>query len=301
MSIVAASIYWIIVAIWLTVLATIFVYYIRNPRVFGTTRLLLAVVAVDTVRNIIENVYFGLYFGSQFGIFSPQIAGVLGNPYLLIIPKLINVAAGSIVLGILLWRWLPSAVREHEIAEQRADGLKTLTSIDEVTGLYNRRQFELFGRGEWSRFQRNLRPLSLLIVNVDQFKDVNGRFGQEAGDGILKLVAQACNSVRREVDIVARIDVSEFALLLPETDEAEARLVAERLRDLVRDSAPNGGDQHQDLTVCIGIATSSLSMSGIETLMKRSDGALYSAMRLGHDRVATASGSLHDGRIKEAA
>ena len=69
MSIAAAFIYWVIVTVWLVVLATIGVFYIRNPRAFGTTRLLLAVIGIDTIRNIVENVYFGLYFGGQYGLF----------------------------------------------------------------------------------------------------------------------------------------------------------------------------------------------------------------------------------------
>ena len=65
MRLAAALIYWAIVVLWLAVLATVIVFYIRNPRAFGTTRLLLAVLGIDTLRNIIENTYFGLFFGSQ--------------------------------------------------------------------------------------------------------------------------------------------------------------------------------------------------------------------------------------------
>src|SRR4029078_13509230 len=158
MSLAAALIYWVIVVLWLTVLATIIVFYIRNPRVFGTTSLLLAVVAIDTLRNIVENVYFGLYFGSQYGLFSPVIGGTLGNPILLIVPKLINVAAGCLVLGLLLLRWLPSAIRERGKSERDADDLKTLANTDGLTGLYNRRHFDAIGASEWAHFQRYRRP-----------------------------------------------------------------------------------------------------------------------------------------------
>src|SRR2546423_1644178 len=111
MKVTAALIYWGIVGLWLAVLAIVIVAYLRNPRTFGATRLLLAVVAIDTARNIVENLYFGLYFGAQYGLFPGAIVGVLGNPNLLIIPKLINVGAACAVLGLLLMRWLPAAVR----------------------------------------------------------------------------------------------------------------------------------------------------------------------------------------------
>ncbi len=113
MQLAAALIYWVIVALWLGVLGTVLFYYSRNPQIFGTTRLLLLVIALDTSRNIIENTYFGLFFGSQYGLFPPAIAGVLGKPGLLIIPKLVNVAAGCFVIGVLLMRWLPRAVSER--------------------------------------------------------------------------------------------------------------------------------------------------------------------------------------------
>jgi signal transduction histidine kinase len=131
MPLMAALIYWLIVALWLSVLGTLLIFYIRNPRIFGTTRLLLAVVAIDTGRNIIENVYFGAYFGSQYGIFPAGVSGFLGNPMLLIIPKIINVIAGCVVLGLLLLRWLPSAVAEHQQLEAGADRARSLASMME--------------------------------------------------------------------------------------------------------------------------------------------------------------------------
>ena len=78
MKLTAALIYWVIVVLWRVVLGTVVAFYIRNPRVFGTTRLLLAVVAIDTLRNIIENTYFGLFFGSQYGLFPASVGSVLG-------------------------------------------------------------------------------------------------------------------------------------------------------------------------------------------------------------------------------
>jgi len=117
MKIAAALIYWAIVSLWLAVLATVIVSFMRNPRTFGATRLLLLVVAIDTVRNIVENLYFGLYFGAQYGLFPGEIVGVLGNANFLILPKLMNVVAACVVLGVLLLRWLPAALRERSDAD----------------------------------------------------------------------------------------------------------------------------------------------------------------------------------------
>jgi diguanylate cyclase (GGDEF)-like protein len=246
-------------------------------------------VAIDTLRNIVENVYFGLYFGGQYGLFPATFVTLLANPYLLIVPKVLNVVAGCVVLGLLLLRWLPSAVSEHEVSKQHVDDLKTLAAIDGLTGLYNRRHFETLSVAEWARFQRYLRPLSILIIDVDHFKAINDRFGHDAGDSALKIISNVCNSAKRDSDISARIGGEEFALLLPETNEAAARIVAQRICDMVGEHSPTVHDEKLNLSVSIGIATATLSMSGIATLMKRGDDALYESKRAGRNRVSLAS------------
>jgi diguanylate cyclase (GGDEF)-like protein/PAS domain S-box-containing protein len=117
MSLAAALIYWVIIALWLAVLTTVCVAFARNPRTFGAVRLLLSVIVIDTVRNIIENLYFGLYFGGQYGLFPASIVGVLGNPAYLILPKVMNVVAACAVFGLLMLRWLPRASKERADAD----------------------------------------------------------------------------------------------------------------------------------------------------------------------------------------
>ena len=117
MSLSAALIYWVIIALWLAVLTTVCVAFARNPRTFGAARLLLSVVMIDTVRNLVENLYFGLYFGSQYGLFPSGIHAVLGTPGYLILPKVMNVVAACAVLGLLVLRWLPQASKERADAD----------------------------------------------------------------------------------------------------------------------------------------------------------------------------------------
>jgi diguanylate cyclase (GGDEF)-like protein len=293
MQLVAALIYWLIVALWLGVLVAVLVYYSRNPKIFGATRLLLFVVALDTCRNIVENTYFGLFFGSQYGFFPAGIAGVLGNPALIIIPKLVNVAAGCIVIGVLLMRWLPKAVMERGNFERASAGLELLATMDGLTCVFNRRHFDTLARVEWGRFQRYGRPLSLLILDVDKFKSINDQFGHDAGDLVLKAIADDCSSMRRETDIVARFGGEEFVLLLPETNESAAGLVAERLRKQIEDH-PDALGLGTQISVSIGVAGATLGMLSFDVLLKRADEALYEAKRLGRNRVALAPRQLRE-------
>ena len=288
MTYVATYIYWVIVALWLTVLSSVVYYYLRNPRAFGTTRLLLSVIGIDTARNIFENIYFGLYFGGTYGVFPAWTTEVLGQPALLIIPKIANVTAGCVVLGLLLFHWLPQAVREWTNSEQRMQDLATLAAIDPLTGVYNRRQFETLARAELARAQRYVRPLSVLIVDVDFFKRVNDTFGHEIGDWVLKMVATTIKSAKRDSDIVARMGGEEFVVMLPETTIEAARGVAERIREMVHVSSLAIGEDKLTLTISIGVAEATVRNSGIESVLREADQALYQAKQNGRNQVCVA-------------
>jgi diguanylate cyclase (GGDEF)-like protein len=289
MQLVTALIYWVVVLVWMAVLTTVAIHYIRNPRIFGTTRLLLLVIAIDTFRNLVESIYFGLFFGSQYGLFPTAIMQVLGNPSLLVLPKLFNILSGCLVLGLLLMRWLPQAVSERGRSDQLTADLEILATTDGLTSLLNRRHFESLARAEWARFQRYGRPLSLLVLDIDKFKSVNDRFGHDTGDLVIKAVAHICKSTKRQPDVLARIGGEEFAMLLPETDEDAAGIAAERLRTSVQEhplTLPDGATLQ--VTISIGLAGAALSMASFEVLLKRADEALYEAKRTGRNKVMRA-------------
>jgi diguanylate cyclase (GGDEF)-like protein len=288
MSFAAAGIYWVVVALWAAVLSSVIFFYARNPKAFGTIRLLLLVVGIDAFRNVFENVYFGLYFGARYGFFSNDIVGVLGQPALLLVPKIINVVAGTVVLALLLYQWLPEAVREWAKSQQRTRDLEKLAAIDPLTGISNRRQFESLARAELGRSQRYMRPLSLLMIDIDHFKQVNDRFGHEAGDRVLKFLANVLISAKRASDVVGRIGGEEFAILLPETSKEAALVIAERLRQLAQTCAPAIAGEKLDVTISIGVAAASIRTSGMETLCRQADQALYEAKRSGRNRVVAA-------------
>jgi diguanylate cyclase (GGDEF)-like protein len=288
MSYVATYIYWAIVALWLIVLSSVAYYYVRNPRAFGTTRLLLTVIGIDTVRNVTENIYFGLYFGGKFGAFPSWTVDILGRPELLIMPKITNLVAGGVVLGLLLFHWLPHAVKDWKRSEQRAQDLQSLAAIDPLTGLYNRRQFETLARAELARCQRYVRPCSFLMIDVDHFKVVNDTFGHQMGDWVLKMVANTLTAARRDADVVARFGGEEFVIMLPETTRDAAVMVAERIRSTVAASALAVGDSRLSLTISVGVGETMAGLPGVEAVLRDADQALYDAKANGRNIVCVA-------------
>lgn len=287
-------IYCVAVVVWLAVLGTVLFKYARNPRIFGTTRLLLLVVAIDTCRNLFENVYFGLFFSGKYGFLPAAFAESLGNPELVFVPKVVNVAAGCFVLGILLWRWLPQAVTERRLSDLLAIDLGMLATTDGLTSLFNRRHFEELARTEWARFQRYGRPLSLLMFDIDKFKSINDRFGHDAGDQVLKAVAYVCKTTKRQTDVAARFGGEEFVLMLPETDDAAAEVAAERLRKSVQNLTGVLPGKDVQVTVSIGVASAALDMAAFDVLLKRADEAMYDAKRSGRNRVVRAPRTMTD-------
>jgi diguanylate cyclase (GGDEF)-like protein len=288
MTYAASYIYWVVVALWLSVLLSVFYYYLRNPRAFGTTRLLLTVIGIDSFRNIVENAYFGFYFGGKYGLFPAWTTDVLGRPELLILPKIANAVAGCIVMGLLIFHWLPMAVKEWKRSEQRVQDLQTLAAVDPLTGIYNRRQFETIARAEFARSQRYLRPLAFLVLDVDLFKRVNDEFGHAIGDWVLKMVATTISSAKRDPDVVARLGGEEFVMMLPETTADAAWGVAERIRELVHSNSLKIGKDQLALTISIGVAEAGESSSGLEAVLREADGALYEAKQRGRNQVFVA-------------
>lgn len=173
---------------------------------------------------------------------------------------------------------------------RRAAQFEELATRDSLTGLCNRRQFDALADVEWARFQRYQRPLTLMLLDIDHFKQINDRLGHEHGDRAIKQVAAMCAEGTRATDVVARIGGDEFAILLPETELEQARIVAERLRQTIRRAASHNGDD-MPVSVSIGIAEASLSMAGMAALAASADRALYAAKAAGRDCVRLAAKS----------
>jgi len=279
----AASIYWVIVALWTTVLGTLTVFYVRNPRAFGTARLLLSVLAIDTLRNVVENVYFGIYFGSLYGLLPTDIGTVLGAPHLIIIPKFLNIIAGCVVLGLLLLRWLPTFSHDVTILQDFAD-------TDPLTKMLNRRSFLVFARDTMEHFRRYKRSFGVIMIDIDRFKDVNDMHGHGVGDVVIQRVASVIGLSVRPTDKVARYGGEEFVVLLREISQEDIMVVAERIRIAIGSSPVRTADCDLVLTASVGCTMASAVDGTVEAVIDRADRALYSAKGSGRNRVCSLAG-----------
>jgi diguanylate cyclase (GGDEF)-like protein len=162
-------------------------------------------------------------------------------------------------------------------------------TTDSMTELHNRRHFATLGDAEWQRFQRYQRPLSLLVFDIDHFKFINDKLGHDAGDRAIVHLAELARADKRPTDVLARIGGDEFVMLLPETDVPQASVVAERLRQKVAESPTGEPGAEMKMTISIGVAAATLSMPGIQALLKQADDALYRAKFLGRNKVSLAN------------
>jgi diguanylate cyclase (GGDEF)-like protein len=172
-------------------------------------------------------------------------------------------------------------------SERLGRRLERLASIDELTGLLNRRCFLERGETLWRHAAESRRPACILMMDLDQFAMVNERFGHAGGDLALRRFAALVSGQLRSTDLFARYGGEEFCLFLSDTDEERAHEIAERLRAGVATMSIDAAGKILRFTVSIGIAPA--GNAGLEEAIRRADIALYQAKELGRNRVKDSS------------
>ena len=239
---------------WLFPLSVMLVAVVHRPR-------LVVLTAAAAMAGLL--VVAGLNGGLDAGV-------MVRAAYLVVIGYLSAVAARS--------RW-----HQYEDQVERNVALSSIAAHDGLTGLLNHRSFHLRLADEVARAQRSDTPLSLLLVDLDHFKEINDRHGHLVGDDVLRRVAGELVDVARATDVVARVGGEEFCMLLPDTAPAAAVVPAERLRAAVAAI----GDP-EALTVSIGLSGLPADAATPNELFSAADDALYRAKRAGRNRVHTA-------------
>ena len=170
---------------------------------------------------------------------------------------------------------------KHRLGKAKAEA-EHLARVDELTQLFNRRAFYEHARMLWLQAQRSGNPLSLLLLDIDFFKQINDTHGHGVGDEALIYVANTVAGAVRESDICGRVGGEEFAVLLPDTDLAQALVVAESLREKLAASHFEFPDGPAAITASLGLA----QFNGeVGDMMREADAALYRAKEAGRNRV----------------
>jgi diguanylate cyclase (GGDEF)-like protein len=187
-------------------------------------------------------------------------------------------------LGIVAWLWSSARYREH-LATAR---LMVMATRDGLTNLYNRTHFVHCASREIERAIRYKRSLALVLFDIDHFKKINDSYGHDRGDEVLRELGRHLLATCREQDVPGRVGGEEFAVLLPETNHAQAEVVAERLRQSV-EKARVAVDEKRVIrfTISVGVASLDLESSNrdFQTLFNKADARMYQAKKAGRNRV----------------
>lgn len=220
------------------------------------------------------------------------------SAWLLVQPSLLQ---RSVALAVLLFSAsVVRATRELSVALQNSFRLTHEMALahriashaaqtDVLTGINNRRAF--FERAEQllSYCQRNQRPLCVLAMDIDHFKDINDTHGHQAGDMVLRQVGELLQTSFRSADICGRLGGEEFALLLADTEIESAQAIAEQLRSDLSQLIFELPQEHlQHISASLGVAEADLDNDTLQTLLQRADEAMYRAKTSGRNRVVTA-------------
>src|ERR1044071_285137 len=224
------------------------------------------------------------------------------NPRTKFIPVIMQTAAGRRVedlrraseVGALGYITDPTDIdlllaRTRTLLEFKAylDVCEEAAFTDHLTGLANRRRFERQLEREVGRTERFGHPFSLLMIDIDNFKNLNDSFGHDAGDDAIRRISKVLREGTRGIDLAARIGGEEFAVLLVETNQGGGLEVAERLRVAIKSLEIPSGAQ---ITASFGVAECPTDAQTAAGILKTADVALYEAKRAGRDRVIAAPG-----------
>jgi diguanylate cyclase (GGDEF)-like protein len=171
---------------------------------------------------------------------------------------------------------------------ERSRMLEQKVNVDSLTGLYTRPHFIDLAAHEFQRSLRFEHPMTVIMLDIDQFKGVNDTFGHLAGDQVLKEVAMRCMNQVRDIDLIGRFGGDEFVFLLMETDTDNAKMVAERVRHWVADTPVMTEKGPLAMTVSMGLATLKHGCPDLTGLLTLADNALLTAKKAGRNQVEIA-------------
>jgi diguanylate cyclase (GGDEF)-like protein len=179
-------------------------------------------------------------------------------------------------------------LHERDVEHAYHEAIYQMVMRDGLTEVYNQRKFQEEATREFARAQRHDRPLALVLLDIDHFKQVNDTYGHLCGDAVLKQLAGRVSARLRPEQVFARLGGEEFGILCPETGVEGGVALAEKLRRMFEDEPFQAGATPFGVTCSFGVAGLAPGMSAFDDLVAAADAALYRAKREGRNRVQAA-------------
>ena len=234
----------------------------------GTAKSALFITILSVLFSVLIAKLVSSLMPGSFGNFNLALA--------IIVPALIAPPFGYIFINLYI-----------ELEKVREE-VHALAITDELTRTFNRRHFMNLAVQELGRAKRYQHPLSIIIFDIDNFKNVNDSYGHLCGDAVLREISSTCKTILRHCDVLARFGGEEFILLLPETNESNALKVTNRLCQLIAIHVVEYKGAQVRVTISAGITTFKPTTDTLDDLLNRADQALYLAKRLGKNRLEVA-------------
>jgi len=254
---------------------------------------MLPMFAIALAVDIVPRLVAGLLVTAAYtGAYMFNVPGSLQYPDL---HQFVPLAGSSVFLFTLIGHTIQHLERvnffQSRVVQRQKERVRRLARRDQLTGLFNRREFESRFEDEFSRARRYGHDLSVMMLDLDHFKRINDTHGHPAGDAVLRGMGRLLEETTRTVDVPGRYGGEEFAVLLPETPLENARRLAERIR-VQLEAASFEGEEGQafSVTASLGVALRTSKDAEPEDLLRRADRALYRAKDEGRNRVVVADG-----------
>lgn len=234
-------------------------------------------------------IYIGVYFNTQADLYQMFLFSLI---YMPVLTFSLYISWSSTLKSRIVFL-------QHTLNEYNRQAFENLAHTDSLTGLNNRRCFEYLAQQLLQQHSDQPVPISLLVFDVDHFKQINDRYGHDIGDQVLQLIAQTTRHEMRQSDIVARYGGEEFIAFLPDTALDEALSIAERLRHKIANIVVDLEQHRFSFSVSVGAAILTSGETDLLSLIKQADIALYQAKANGRNRVEAYDAKMEQSLARE--
>ena len=252
---------------------------------------LLIICIVTGVIFLIRPLASFIIYVTSYVTYYNLIALTIADPQILLSNRVNGITAIGIgfLLSIILWRYNYTNITQKRRIEAQQKQLEQMAYYDQLTDLPNRRLLEKLIEREYSSMQRYGHETAIMILDIDNFKNINDTYGHPVGDDILRQLADLLKRSARESDTVARFGGEEFIILMPRTTVEEGCVFAERLRKLIMEKSFTIGSDTLQITSSFGVASlNDIDSQTLENYYFAADKALYLAKQSGRNKVEKA-------------